>query len=819
MPTVDYEELDDDHGFVDRDEILKELEHHMNEVSAANGRVIFLKGETGVGKTALAEEFMERCKEEGFEILRGRCLYYESGDPYLPFFDALDEYIGEDQEEDVNEPEDMMPGMMVGSSIDTSEEYTPMSLMGTAVQDEEEEEMSRDISLADRREMMFSKITNLVLELSKKQPILLYLDDLQWIDDSSSQLLHHLSRDITSNRVLILGSYRPEELKYGSEDLPLSSTINRMKEDNLLKIIDVPRLDHHSVSSLIKNYLQREDLPESFIWTMYRVSEGNPYYVVEILNNMVNEGIIDPYSYTWDAEEELSNIKIPSTIKDITSRKIEKLDKDEKKVLMYASLLGTEFNFEILEEVINMDVIELLDIVDSLVDQGIIQEVEGTDDEIYRFHHVQTRTTIYENMAKSRKRVLHQQIGKVMEDIFSDQLEEHYYELGEHFYEGKVYDKAYEYSNMAGHKAVRGLDLAKAVNFFDQALESLEKSRGIEDRQEKKINLYEIIGELSYEINDWDRSLDAWEKLGEIAEDKSDLELQAEVNNQIGDIHKEMDEYTEARDYFERALELSEEEEYLEGVAKAYMGLGYVSWRDGKLDKAIELFEEAIGQPLDVSKAEPILASAQVEMGKVYAHKGQPDEAIEYFKRGVDYFKQKESYSDLAMTYNDIGDQYMRKGDNEQAIEYFKKTIENGRKIGSKKWIGWGVMNLADALVRNGDLDEADKNVKKAMKIMELLRDSVGQAGVHSVKGMLEEKRSNWDEALKHFQEALKISERIDVAFQRGEYRYRLANIYKKQGKVDKAQKLWKEAKRIFEGLGSELFLEKTNKRLQELKE
>ena len=137
------DDVNDSHGFVDRDEILMELDHYRELVVSGEGMCVFLRGETGVGKTRVAEEFIKYCDDSGFEVLRSRCLYYESTEPYLPFYEALDQYIGEEKEE--VEEEAMGPGFIGQATPSSSSDATPMSFI--VGEEDDENEVHKDTSL------------------------------------------------------------------------------------------------------------------------------------------------------------------------------------------------------------------------------------------------------------------------------------------------------------------------------------------------------------------------------------------------------------------------------------------------------------------------------------------------------------------------------------------------------------------------------------------------------------------------------------------------------------------------------------------------
>ncbi len=768
--------------FVDRKEELEILEIHIQKAIDGKGRVVFLKGEAGVGKTRLAESLADRCKELGFEVLKGRCLYYESADPYLPFLEAL----GKTGEEETSR----------------SLSHLPTSLMGI--------DDNTNISLSDKREMMFDDLTSEIRAMSYDAPVLLFIDDLQWIDEVSSRLLHHLARNIKNSRVMIVGAYRPEELAIDEEDVPLTKVMDRMREEKLVEEIELNRFSFPSASSMIKKRLRSEDLPQSFLLMVYRETEGNPYYIIEILNSMVDEGVIDPYSYTWDPEKDLSDIKVPSSIKDITVRRIDSLSKDEKNLLMYAAIIGTEFDFAVLEEAADMDVINMLDIMDELIEHGLIHE-KKEEEEVFRFGHIQIRTIVYDNMSKSRKRVLHNKVGEAIEMVYADALDDHYYALSRHFFNGKDYEKAYDYSIKAGGKAMQSFAIESALEYYDKALVSLRRAKDIEDADE--IELLNIIGDLCFDISYWQKAKESYEEILDMADSK---EVEGDALRKLGHIYREMQDYNKAKKTFERCLRLVEEIDDHDKIADANRGLGYLHWREGDFKGAIEHYEEAIDM---ANKAENkrILSLTYLDMGNIYAHKGDNDKAIEYYKRSLPTLNEQNSFRDLAKAYNNIGDQYMKKEEWDVAIEYFERCGDNAKKIGNKMFIGWSYFNRAEALAYKGDTKKAKVYAERAENIMKNLNDLIGLSGVYRVMGITQKEEGNFDQALSYYNKAMETIKELDIPFTYAETKYGIGEIYQAMGDKDKAVKNYREAIEILERIGAGQFLDRVKKRLNSL--
>ena len=791
--------------FVNREEELDELDHFKNKVASGEGRFVLLGGETGVGKTRLAEKFLKRCEEEGFNVFKSRCLYYESTEPYLPFYEALEEHFEEREEEGFG------PGF-VTPSFSTSSETAPMSMIGRT---DKSNDQNKDISFTDQQEMMFNRVSDLLIDLSKRTPIVFFMDDLQWIDKSSAQLMHHLARKIYDNSILFLGAYRQDELMYVEEELPMRETLSRLKEEETVRLMEVSRLDQPSVSEIVRSYINRGDLPEDFVWTIYRETEGNPFYIVEILDSMMQEGVIEPDSYDWDPEVELSNISVPSSIKDTTNRKIERLGRDEKKVLYFAALLGNEFNFEILEEVTNMDVISLLDIIDELMDQGIIEEVGGTDEEIYRFDHLQTRTALREDMAKSRKRVSHQRIGNAIEKFYEDEIEDHYYELSMHFYEGKEYEKAYEYSRKSGEKSIQSLDIPKALEHFEKALDSIRKSRAIEKREEKEMDLLKKIGELHFDLSEWTPAKNIFEELKTKAEEADDERMKALVLRRLGHVHRHMEIYDEAEEYFRKSLEISEQID--EGVSECHRGLGYIRWREGHLDEAQKHYEKAIQKAKEEGNNKE-LALNYIDIGSVFAYRGEHGKAMQHYKKALPILEEKEIYDKLAKVHNNMGDQLLKKGEYEEAIEEFEKCIEYAERIGNQHLIGWGSFNAAEAFARKGLTEQASKHLKVAEDKIEKLGEKIGLAGVKRVNSMIKRKDGELNDAIRLLEEAEEVMKDLNVPFTKASDRFELGKAYKEKGEYEKAREILSKAKKKYEEAGAaEKYIEEVEKVMDEL--
>ncbi len=800
---------DDKLPLINREDELDELEHYKNQVRSGEGKTVILEGETGVGKTKLAEKILSICEDEGFTVLRSKCLYYESSEPYLPFYDVLEEQIQKKEEEDAKY------GMGLAlSGLSSSSDSAPMSLMGGS---EVSDKSSAETSIADQRELMFNRISDILIEFSEENPVAFFLDDLHWIDESSAALLHHLARRVPENKIFLFGAYRFDEVKYSDKELPFEEVLRGMKDEDLVRIIKVSRLDQFSVSKFICDYVGVDDIPDDFTWTLYRESEGNPFYLSEILDEMLREGVFEPGSYLWKSGDELSNISVPTSIKEMTSRRIEKLDRNQKKVIYFAALIGTEFNFELLEKVMDIDVVQLLDIIEELVDQGIIEEMESSENEMYKFNHLQTRTSLLEEMGRSRKRVTHKKIGEAMEEFYSDQINEHLYDLSRHFYKGKYYDKAYEYSLNSGDEALNALDVPRSIEFYERALESLNKARGLKNKDKKETELLVKIGELYFDMGESEKSKKMFIDLLEKAKSLKDDELKALALRRLGHSYKNLEDYQKAKDYFEDAIELCQKIDDLKGLAEAYRGIGFVWWRSGEYEKAREHYQRAI-EFAKKSGSNKELGLNYIDLGNVFAQTGKHDRAMSLYQKSIPILESLKLYDQIARVHNNLGDQYMKKEKYDNAIKHFDKCIEESDKIGNDVLWAWGSFNAAEASVRNGDINNAKEYLKGIPELMDELRESLGVASSLRVKGMIIREEGDLQKAINLFERSKEIMDEIKVPLNRGEVLLELGEVYKEKGDYEKARENLYEAKDCFgKDNAPESYLERVEDNIDEI--
>ena len=797
--------------FIGRKKEMKEIKDHLEESIKGNGRLILIIGETGIGKTRLLEELGRYAQSKNVLYLKGKCLYQENAEPYLPFIEAFGEYIPRDIE--IGEDDGRA---LIGGTYD--EQFSlgilPISQKVTTPGPVE----TQLLNIWEERDRLFESLYRIVIDISEQRPLLFVLDDLQWADDSSLQLLHYLARNIRNSRVLMCVSYSPEDIEEnGGKSHPLSETIRRMRIEKLFSEIRLNRFDENCTAIMIESLVGKRGLPSEFIQTLYNESEGNPYFIEEVLRSLVNEGLIDVDSYNWIPKIDTSQIRIPSTINDVIARRIDRLENGTKAILKLASVVGNSFTFDILYRISNASEEEVVDAIDASIAANIIHEDTISPDERYKFDHAIIRQIIYNSLSKSRRRLIHKKIGYITEELSKDRINDVVYCLAHHFYEGKDIKKALFYAGKAGKKAKAAYAPEDAIRYYQMVLKILCEMEENHDNLVKKLNVVAELGDINNTIGKWERSLGYYNEALRLSEKLKDDKEKARAYRSLGHVRQNKGEYDQALKDFKLGLEISEEIDDVQGKADTYRGMGRVFWRKGELRKAIEYFKMSL-KLTEKIEDEKLMATTCIELGNVYSEIGDWEKAIEYQTNSLKLLKKLKNYYEIGRSHNNIGVTYARKGDIEKAIEHYEKSIDFSDRTGNVRMSGWALFNAGEAYARIGKFEKALELCDKSLAIFERLNERLGISGAFMSYGIIFKLKKQWDEAIKYFEDSIRIREELAMPYRLADGYYEFGLLYKEKGDMKKAGKYLTMAKEIFQKLGAKDILEKIELELRNIK-
>ncbi len=357
---------------VGREEEISHLKDLFNQASGGKGKVCLISGEAGRGKTRLVEELRGYVYEKGGVFLSGRCLDQENKIPYQPFREALDEYIRSLHRRKKEDKEQIIESMKesVGESGEIIITLNPLM-----------KEILRDVpSLVplepDRETKRFLMIcSRFFRNLGEAgRPVVLSLDDLQWADEGSLSLLREIVQDIGKSPLLILGTYRDNEVTSEHSLVKLKSEAEERElplEEINLSLFDYLRMNR-LVASLL---LEEEDSTREISRYILDKSKGNPFFAIETLRQLVDEKVICHQSGLWNVDwERLQEAEISPTILDVVLRRIALLKGEEANLLSYAAIIGREFDLNLLFKLSELEKEGVVSIVDRAIDLQLLEE-------------------------------------------------------------------------------------------------------------------------------------------------------------------------------------------------------------------------------------------------------------------------------------------------------------------------------------------------------------------------------------------------------------------------------------------------------------
>ena len=449
-------------GVIGRENELGLLDTAAKRVGAGGGReLIFLAGEPGQGKTTLVSEVARHAHDEGMTVLLGRC-DEEVAAPYRPFQEAVSHLVAHVDEELLRAHVARHGGelaRMVPALAQRLGELPPPQTTDS------ETELY----------LLYGAVVGVLEEAARQCPVVLVLDDLHWADKPSLQLLRHLMANSSAIRLLVMGTYRDGELSAAHPLTEALATLHR--EPAGVSTIDLKGLEDTGVIAFMESAAGHEldDAGVGLAHQLYRETDGNPFFVAEILRNLSESGDIyqDATTGRWMTKDTEGTLTLPHSVRTVIGTRVSRLGESATKVLSTASVIGRDFALDLLSETTKVDEDELIDLLEEAQRAAVVNELPDSPGR-YSFSHALVQHTLYEDLGATRRTRLHKAVGEAIERLYGENSEDRVGELARHFLlatRPTDTDKAILYAKRAGDAALKALAPDDAIRYFSQALE------------------------------------------------------------------------------------------------------------------------------------------------------------------------------------------------------------------------------------------------------------------------------------------------------------------------------------------------------------
>jgi tetratricopeptide (TPR) repeat protein len=420
-------------------------------------RVMTVAGEAGIGKSRLLAELARRVHEAGAVVLAGRAPE-ETLTPYQPLLEAIGHFA-------FTAPLPELRAATRRAGADLGRLIPELRRRLPDLGDPEPGDPETD------RYRLFEAVAGLLGELAGRGPLLLVLDDLQWADRPTLLLLRHLARSPQATGLRILGAHRS-----GEAAAAFDAALAGLRHERLVSELELRGLAEAATTELVRQGAL--GTPSSaFAHAIYAGTEGNPFFVEEIVRHLADSGVRPEEAGAW----ELQRFGLPEGVRGVLARRLERLDDDGRECLRVAAVIGRDFDSRLVEQIAGLDEDRFLQALEGALDAGLVCESPGEPGR-YTFAHALVRETLYEGMSSSRRARLHRRVGLALErrgDAPTGALAHHFTRADE----AEDAERAIRYALAAGEQAAGMLAHEEAAEHYARALEVLERFDPGEDQR------------------------------------------------------------------------------------------------------------------------------------------------------------------------------------------------------------------------------------------------------------------------------------------------------------------------------------------------
>ena len=436
-------------AFVGRHAELGALLDAAETMRDGQAQAIGVCGDAGTGKTRLLQEFRARLGP-GIPWLEGRCYPYAKDIPYAPLINLLDRAWGIEETDGAARLRGKIEDGL-GNLLGTHDDALPLYLHLYHLEQAPGVVIEREAF----QPRLLTAMLRVLTQLARRGPTIVCLQDLHWADPSTLALLAQLAVGLPGG-LLLLVNYRP-----GYE--PPSN----------MQTLALGELSPRQTGELLASLLKGE-APAPLVGFVAERTDGNPFYVEEVVNALVETGVLLRAGSGWTLSRPLADAGVPSTIRGVIAARIDRLDESRRRLLRHASVLGREFMATIVA-LLSEDAADITLDLQQLRDADLIRKRRMDPELEYMFKHALTRDVAYEGLLKTERQSLHARTARIMEGVYADRIPEFVETLAYHWQHAADSDKAVHYLTLAGAKCVERYALAEAENHFRQAYALLPK--------------------------------------------------------------------------------------------------------------------------------------------------------------------------------------------------------------------------------------------------------------------------------------------------------------------------------------------------------
>jgi DNA-binding CsgD family transcriptional regulator len=690
-----------DPPFVGRSAELRALRAALDQAERGQGTVWLVAGDAGVGKTRLGSALLEEAAGRGWGTAGGRAFPVETGIPYALLGDALQPMVRR-----------LDPATVASLTRGVGELRWLFPWLGG-----EAAGPPADLGVGggDFLSRLYWHFTQFLRDLVSRQPLAVVLEDLQWADSSSLELLHFVLRQLLDRPIFVYCTFNPVYRKANS---PLEAFERSVRQIRGTQYRELEPLGEEAAAELVTRLFDAEpSVVRSFASRLYEWTRGNPFFLMATLDHLVQAGELRQMDGRWEGWSATDTLALPPSVREAVLRRVSALGADAREVADVAAVVGARLGYNTLGAVVGSAGPALAEAVEELRRSGILTEREDAGDVAYDFAHPLIRETLYAELGRLRTRLLHGAVAEALERRYGSRALEHADELAYHFSRtqaAETEEKAIIYLAEAGRRALAKYANHEAVDYLAGALERMERCGHGEAEAIRVI---------------------------------CDL---ARARQRLGD-------YAEASDLWRRAqdglLRLGDRE----GAAGVDRHMGLACFWTGRHAEALSHFDAGLRRAVDAGDT-LLAARLLTALATCLQELGRAGEALEAAERALATAGPGAPAAVLAGIHRTFLQLHLWTGEAEQARMHAARALELAHASGdltSAFMAHWGSCLLEGF---SGNATEVEHHIDACERLADELRSPVLRVWVAELRLEYASARGDWEAALAIGRDAIRMA-------------------------------------------------------------
>jgi class 3 adenylate cyclase/tetratricopeptide (TPR) repeat protein len=834
--------------FVGREANIERLRELLAPAGAGRGQVVAIVGEPGVGKSRLVWEFANSPSREGWLVLESAALAYQKSSPYRPLIEMLKQSFRIDDRDDERRVREKLTKRLVT----TDETLAPTMPAFLALLDLRVEDPAwQALDPQQRRQRTMDALKRLMLRASQRQPLLLVLENLHWIDSETQAFLDSVVDSLPTARLLLLVTYRPEYTHgWGSKTYYTRIGLDRLPQSSAEQLLRAVLGDAAELRPLQRLLTDR--------------TEGNPFFLEESARTLVESGVLVGERGSYRLAKPLESIQVPATVQAVLAARIDRLAPEEKRLLQTAAVIGKDVPLMLLRAIADLPDEELREGLTRLQASEFLYETRLFPEIEYTFKHGLTHEVAYESLLQERRRTVHASIVETVERLYADRLGEHVERLAHHAFRGDRWEQAVDYLRRAGAKAAVRAANPEAVACLEQALAALKRLPERRETLEQAIDLRLDLRPPLLQLGRLEQVFSLSKEAERLAQALGDQPRLAGVYTYLINYHYLKGEPDLAIEYGERSLAIGAagHDLALQALARGYMGYSYHA--QGRYRQAEYIFRQNIDalEPSLGSDAAPQvqtsyiassgwlaftlaelgdfdLAQTYLDMaqraaetaghaygqtiawtltGLVALRQGRLDRAVQPLERSLEACMDKQLAVWRPIPSSLLGLTSVLLGRVEAGLPLLEDGVELSKALGVNAYLALWTAQLGEGLLAAGQIEQAGAVAQRARELALAHKERGHEAwALHLLAEVtLKHDRSDIEKAAHYYGQAIALAEELGMRPLLARIDLGLGQLHRRVGNHVRAEEYLASATVLLREMDMTLWLERAEAEIRE---